>query len=324
MYSNDMSARLCFTDEHGQLDYIVLGVRPTRIFGHLKNPLQLRAGEPPPSARCRIHCKDGTWYIENIGQAGLTLVNQVPITVLQLFHGAEIRCGPLSLDFLSLAEVPASESTSAEGPEILALRRTLAEKMHELQQSESLHKEAQSEIRRLDEQQVNFRAEHIAQKEQIDTLMREVASLASELKVSQHMLAEYEQSFCRLEQVLRATRTENARLLFDRNEAWQKEQSALARAKEFEAATRQALADSEQHEQEVAKKAADLAMALKVQHELVTERELLIAARQAAIRTAREAEVERSKVECELSSLRKTLANLEDRQSAGSHDPRSE
>lgn len=319
-----MGARLCFTDEHGQLDYLVLGVRPTRIFGHLKNPVRLHAGDPPPPAQCRIHCKDGTWYIENIGQAGLTLVNQVPITVLQLFHGAEIRCGPLALDFLSLDESPANESSSAEDPEILALRRTLAEKVRELQQSESLHKEAQSEIRRLDEQQVHFRAEHTAQNEQIDTLMREMARLASELRLSQNMLAECEQSVRRLEEALRVTRTENERLLLERNEAQQKEQSAQLRAKELEAAARQALADSEQREQEIAKKTADLAIALKAQHEIVRERELLIVARQAAIQSAQEAEEARLQAECELSGLRKKPVNLEDRQSASPHDPRSE
>lgn len=319
-----MGARLCFTDEHGQLDYLVLGVRPTRIFGHLKNPLRLREGEPPPSAQCRIFSKDGTWYIENIGQAGLTLVNGVAITVLQLFHGAEIRCGPLCLDFLSLDESRANGSTSSESPEMEALLQTLTEKVRELQHSESLLKEAQSEIQQLDEQRANFRDEHTAQKEQIDTLMRKVASLAGELKTSQQMLAECEQSVRWLEQALQVSRKENERLMFERNETWQKELATQARARELEASTRKALADSGQCKQEVANKTAELSVALKAQHELITERELLISAHHAAIRSVREAEEERSRAECELRNLRKKLAHLEDRQIASSHEPRSE
>lgn len=322
-YTDLMGARLCFADEHGQLNYFVLGKRPTRIFGHLKTPLRLNEGEPPPNAQCRIFCKDEAWYIENVGQAGLTLVNQLPVTLLRLFHGAEIRCGPLVLDFLDGDPVPAGEPRLTGGSEVQALRQTLDDKVQELQRADSLRIEAQAEIGRLDALNAKLRAELGARHDQVESLTHKLDSLARELQVSQRSLAESTEVILVLRQQLQSARVDSERWLDERDDARQRESAAQSRARELEVATRATLADLEERDRDVQKQESELAILLQAQHELAHEREFLSRARETAVRVAREAEANLAQAQSEIQGLKQQIVRLEHKLSVGEKTPRS-
>jgi chromosome segregation ATPase len=278
-----VSARLYYTNASNEFDSILLGARPTRIFGRQGDPLRLADGEVPPAAQCRVFQKDGAWHIENLGASEQTLVNSQPVALARLQDGAEIRCGVLMLRF---EELSLPDRLLQQSQEIALLREALGQSEATRTAASSELMAAQTDVQRLDAECEKLRRELAEQHQSHEALRAELEGLRRERDTYRAALLTQIQDLIR--KVERAEAEADFRIQ-ERDLLAARLATAEARASEFELAIRQTVANRDALERRLESQAADLGNLLQSNKELVEERKHLLMLRESAVRSMEEA-----------------------------------